>query len=181
MLAIAVTAVLAAAGCSTGGPSGDALPTVSAPHTLRLSSTSFDDGGPIPARFTCDGSSISPGLTWAETTPAAEYVLLMTDPDAPGGMFVHWVMYAIPEHAETIGEGQGPSGAKQGVNDFGRVGYGAPCPPPGDAPHHYRLSLYALSMPRTARIPAGATAQEVIAAIECCVQEQSTIVGTYAR
>jgi Raf kinase inhibitor-like YbhB/YbcL family protein len=178
--ALALTALLATA-CSTGSPSGENLPTPSAPDTLRLAATSFANGGAIPARYTCDGASISPGLTWTETKPAAEFVLLMLDPDAPEGTFVHWVMYAIPGNAESIGEGQGPSGAKQGVNDFGRVGYGAPCPPPGDSPHHYRLTLYGLSMPRTANLPQGATAREVLAAIECCVQEQSTIVGTYSR
>jgi Raf kinase inhibitor-like YbhB/YbcL family protein len=176
-----LVAGLAATACSTGEPTGTNLPRPSAPESLRFSSSSFSDGGDIPAKYTCDGASISPGLAWSETKPAKEFVLLMTDPDAPSGTFVHWVMYAIPANAESIGEGQGPSGAKQGVNDFGRGGYGAPCPPAGDPPHRYQLTLYALSAPRTARIPQGATARAILAAIQCCVQEQGTIVGTYQR
>jgi Raf kinase inhibitor-like YbhB/YbcL family protein len=168
-----------AAACGGGGGQPLALP--SAPTTLSLSTDAFSNGGALPARFTCDGLGVSPRLAWSESKPASEFVLLVTDPDAPGGDFVHWVVYGIPSNADSIGEGQGPSGARQGENDFGRAGYGAPCPPPGDEPHRYVFTMYALSSERTQGVPAGAAAQDVLDAIRCCVLEQGTITGTYGR
>lgn len=170
--------VLAAA-CDTGGGGAVALP--SGPSTLNLSTDAFSDDGAIPSRFTCDGDGVSPRLAWSESQQAAEFVLLVTDPDAPGGTFVHWVVYGIPSNADSIGEGQGPAGARQGENDLGRAGYGAPCPPPGDEPHRYVFTMYALSSERTTGIPAGAPARDVLEAIRCCVAEQGTITATYGR
>ncbi len=180
MLAAAlVAAALVTVACGANGGEAVALP--SAPATLTLSTDAFSNGGALPSRFTCDGLGVSPQLGWSESKPAAEFVLLVTDPDAPGGTFVHWVVYGIASNADSIGEGQGPSGARQGENDFGRGGFGPPCPPPGDEPHRYVFTLYALSSERTRSIPAGATAEDVLEAIRCCVQEQGTITGTYAR
>ncbi|MFN2590888.1 MAG: YbhB/YbcL family Raf kinase inhibitor-like protein, partial [Actinomycetota bacterium] len=146
-----------------------------------VTSPAFSDGGTIPTRFTCDGPGISPPLRWAESKPAEEFVLVVTDPDAPGGTFVHWTAYAIGQNADSIGEGQGPAGAKQGQNDFGTAGYGAPCPPPGDDAHRYVFTVYALSMARTRGIPAGTSPDAVLTAISCCVQEQGSIAATYGR
>jgi Raf kinase inhibitor-like YbhB/YbcL family protein len=167
--------------CSTGGDEPEPLNAPSGPATLGLASTAFSDGGALPSRYTCDGVGVSPPLTWSESKPAQEFVLLVTDPDAPGRTFVHWVIYAIAANAESIGEGQGPAGARQGVNDFGGRGYGAPCPPPGDHAHRYVFTMYALSAARTRGIQAGATAATVLKAIRCCIQEQGTITGTYRR
>lgn len=153
----------------------------SVPGTLSISSPEFADGATIPTRFTCDGTSVSPPLTWSESKPAEEFVLLVTDPDAPGGRFVHWVIYAIASDQDSIGAGQGPAGAKQGSNDAGGTGYTGPCPPEGDQPHRYVFTMYALSAPRTRGIPAGASADTVLKAISCCVQEQGTVTGTYGR
>jgi Raf kinase inhibitor-like YbhB/YbcL family protein len=176
--ALLATSLLAVA-CGGGG--GETLTLPSAPATLMLSTDAFSNGGAVPSRFTCDGAGVSPRLAWSESDPAEEFVLLVTDPDAPGGTFVHWVVYGIPSNADSVGEGQGPAGARQGDNGFGRAGFGAPCPPPGDDPHRYVFTMYALSSERTRSIPAGATAEQVLGAIRCCVQEQGTITGTYAR
>jgi Raf kinase inhibitor-like YbhB/YbcL family protein len=169
------------AACSTGGGTAEGVKLPAAPATLTLMSSAFSDGGAIPSRYTCDGIAVSPPLTWSESKPAQEFVLVVTDPDAPGGTFVHWVMYGISSIAESIGEGQGPAGAKQGVNDFGQRGYGAPCPPPGDPDHHYVFTVYAVSEAKTGGLSAGASAAAVFAAIGCCVQEQGSITGTYGR
>jgi Raf kinase inhibitor-like YbhB/YbcL family protein len=171
--------VLLAAACGGGGDQTLALP--SGPATLSLSTDAFSNGGALPTQFTCDGVGVSPRLAWSESKPASEFVLVVTDPDAPGGTFVHWVVYGIPSNADSVGEGQGPAGARQAENDFGRGGFGAPCPPPGDEPHRYVFTMYALSEERTRGIPAGAAARDVLEAIRCCVQEQGTITGTYGR
>ena len=178
--AVAALGLLLSA-CSTTGGRAESLTFPSAPETLSVSSSAFDPGGAIPSRYTCDGIAVSPPLTWSETKPAQEFVLIVTDPDAPGGTFVHWVVYGISSIQESIGEGQGPAGAKQGLNDSGRAAYGGPCPPPGDAPHRYVFTIYALSRPRTGGLSAGASTDAVLAAISCCVQEQGSVTGTYSR
>jgi Raf kinase inhibitor-like YbhB/YbcL family protein len=175
----AATGLLSACSTSTGSGAVD-LPSA-ASEGLTLDSTSFRDGGPIPSRYTCDGQGLPPYLSWSATKAAAEFVLVMTDPDAPGGTFVHWVMYAIPADATNVGEGQGPPGARQGVNGFGSLGYGPPCPPQADAAHHYVFTLYALSQPKTGELGSGATLRQVVDRISCCIQARATITGTVER
>ena len=181
-LPAALAVALALAACSTsGGSKAVDLPSASGGGTFALSSTAFSDGGPIPARFTCDGQSLPPRLTWAFDGQPAEFVLVMTDPDAPGGVFVHWVMYGIPPNAADVGEGQGPPGARQGLNGSGQLGYAAPCPPAGDTPHHYVFTLYAVSQPKTSSIGSGATLEQVVGRISCCIEATATLTGTYGR
>jgi phosphatidylethanolamine-binding protein (PEBP) family uncharacterized protein len=91
------------------------------------------------------------------------------------------VLYGMGPNSDTAGEGQAPSGSLEGTNDSGSLGYAAPCPPPGDAAHHYVFSVYALSRPVTGGLPRGATAGRVLAAASCCVQAAGTITGTYRR
>ncbi len=116
---------------------------------MTLTSPSFADGSTIPARHTCTGGNISPALAWDGVPPgAAAFALLVTDPDAPGGEFLHWLAFNLPAACRGLDEGQPnnfrlSSGAAQGINDFGRPGYGGPCPPPGPA-HRYIFSLLAL-------------------------------------
>lgn len=167
--------------CGTGQPSSGPVPAVSAPGSILVSSPEFTDGGPIPAPFTCDGQGLPPRIAWQEPSDAAEFVLVVTDPDAPGGTFVHWVLYGMGPNSDTAGEGQAPSGSLEGTNDAGSLGYAAPCPPSGDAPHRYVFSVYALSRPVTGRLPRGATARQVLGAASCCVQAMGTITGTYGR
>lgn len=121
------------------------------PMTLTFRSPAFADGETIPARHTCEGANAVPPLAWSGV-PAGARTLLITcdDPDAPHGTFHHWAAYNIP--ATDTGA---LTGAVQAVNDFGRRGYGGPCPPPGDRPHRYVFRLAALrdriEAPPTAR------------------------------
>jgi Raf kinase inhibitor-like YbhB/YbcL family protein len=120
---------------------------------MRLRSSAFSDGAAIPRRFTCDGEDVSPPLQWSDA-PAGNrsFVLLCDDPDAPAGTWHHWAAYDIPADRTTLAEGAGRAGGKEAlkhaVNDFGRPGYGGPCPPPGHGPHHYHFRLLALSTDR---------------------------------
>jgi Raf kinase inhibitor-like YbhB/YbcL family protein len=168
-------------GCSTGAGSTVALPSGNGTGELRLSSPAFADGGSLPARFTCDGQSIPPGLRWSVPTQPAEYVLVLTDPEAQGGTFVDWVLYGISPTYDNAGEGQGPPGARQGTNDLGKIGYAAPCPPLADPAHHYVFTMYALSSPRTQGLESGASLDQVIRRLSCCILASGTLTGTYRR
>ena len=114
-----------------------------------VSSDAFPEDGQIPVAYTCDGTNISPPLTWGPVPQGtAGIAILVTDPDAPGGTFIHWVVYNIPQGTRGVpagGTGKDvlPAGSVQGVNDFGRQAYGGPCPPKGK-PHHYHFAVYAL-------------------------------------
>ncbi len=152
--------------------------------TLSLTTTAFPSNGPIPARYTCDGEDRSPPLTWRDApAQTAAFALIMDDPDAPRGVFTHWVLYNLPADARELPEGvpsaeRLPGGALQGVNDFGRVGYGGPCPPPGPA-HRYRFTLYALDTPLG--LGPRATKQAVLDAMRGHVLAEGQLVGTYQR
>ena len=117
--------------------------------TLQIISPAFAAGQPIPDKYTCAGLNVSPPLTWTNPPAGAKSsALIADDPDAPGGTWVHWVIYNLPPSVTSLAEGTPPSpqlpgGAKQGVNDFGQIGYGGPCPPPGK-PHRYFFKIYAL-------------------------------------
>jgi Raf kinase inhibitor-like YbhB/YbcL family protein len=141
-------ALLLAIALIAGGRRADSVAAAAIPATLALTSANVQDGR-IPKQFTCDGADSSPALTWA-APPAttASLALIMTDPDAPGGTFVHWVLYDLPATKRELASGipkqaQLNDGARQGRNDFGNLGYGGPCPPPG-RPHRYVFELYAL-------------------------------------
>lgn len=110
---------------------------------MRLRSRDFKDGGNIPSEFTCDGEDVSPQLSWKDAPDETKsFALSVTDPDAPGGEFVHWLVYDIPGDVESIDRASLPVGARQVENDFGRREYGGPCPPSGT--HRYIFTLYAL-------------------------------------
>lgn len=112
--------------------------------TFALTSSAFADGQAIPTEFTCDGDDRPPPLVWDETPRGTRsFALIVDDPDAPGGTFRHWGAYDIPASARSLG-GDFP----QAANDFGRSGYGGPCPPKGHGPHHYRFKLLALDVER---------------------------------
>ncbi len=151
---------------------------------VRLTSPAFNDGESIPARFTCDAENASPPLKWMGVPTAAKSLaLICDDPDAPVGTWVHWVLYDLSpkflELPEAISPGEvTPQGAKQGINDFRRSGYGGPCPPPG-APHRYFFTLYALDI--EPGLPAGATKADLLRALEGHVLEEAKLVGLYQR
>src|SRR5512139_1583032 len=112
---------------------------------MTITSPAFRNGDRIPSKFTCDGEDVNPALNISNVPPAAKsLVLIMDDPDAPGGMWVHWVVWNIGPETKEIAEHSVPAGAKQGVNDFRKTPYGGPCPPSGT--HRYFFKLYALDV-----------------------------------
>ncbi len=151
---------------------------------LQISSTAFSAGETIPKKFTCDGPDVSPQLKWNDPPANAQSLaLIMDDPDAPAGTWVHWVLYDLPANTRELPEGiakqeQLPSGARQGRNDFGRIGYGGPCPPPGK-PHRYFFKLYA----RDAKLglKARATKADLERAMKGHILAQGELIGKYDR
>jgi Raf kinase inhibitor-like YbhB/YbcL family protein len=159
------------------------------PKTMNLpiTSTAFAEGQPIPPKYTCQGSDISPPLAWIPQggTPAntKSFTLIADDPDAPMGTWVHWVLYDLPPTTtalpEDVARTQYIAGnAKQGINDFHRLGYGGPCPPSGK-PHRYYFKLYALD--RMLDLKPGATKQDVEAAMKGHILAEGRLMGTYQR
>ena len=152
--------------------------------TLSLSSPVFQEGEDIPITYTCDGQDISPPLTWGEPPSETQsFALIMDDPDAPGGVFTHWLLFNLPADSRELPEAVPPhneltSGALQGKNNFGQIGYGSPCPPPGLA-HHYRFTLYALDQPL--ELMAGASRKQVLDAITGHILAWGQLVGIYQR
>jgi Raf kinase inhibitor-like YbhB/YbcL family protein len=160
--------------------SGGSVLDVDAPPSIAVQSPGVVDGSLMP-RFTCDAEGVSPPIGWREGPKAQEYALIVTDPDAPGGEFVHWVVTGIPGSVQVMGEGRIAQGATEGTNDFGDVGYGPPCPPEGDPAHHYVFTIYALGRAPEGGIPAASTAGRVLDAIKCCIIAEGELTGTYRR
>ena len=152
--------------------------------TLSLSSIAFQDGEIIPAKYTCEGQDISPPLMWSELPQGTQSLaLIVDDPDAPGGVFTHWVVFNILPDSRQLPaaiptQAQLSSGALQGKNDFGRIGYGGPCPPLG-RPHRYRFTLYALD--RALGLKAGVSKKQVVDAMQGHILAQGQLTGTYQR
>ncbi len=151
---------------------------------MDLKSSAFQRGGDIPRKYTCDGTDLSPPLKW-EGAPSGtkSFALIADDPDAPVGTWVHWVLYDLPADTKELPEGLQPSenlpqGGKQGINDFKKIGYGGPCPPPGPA-HRYFFKLYALDAPTNLR--PGATKQRLLEAIKGHILAETELRGRYKR
>lgn len=150
---------------------------------MKLTSSAFVDNGLIPAKYTCDGADISPPLTWDEIPSETQsLVLIVDDPDAPGRTFVHWVVYDIPPTVnqlpeKIVGSKNIPSGGVQGKNDFGKLGYGGPCPPSGT--HHYFFHLYALDQKLS--LATGASKSQIIRVMEGHVLGKAELIGRYQR
>lgn len=145
---------------------------------FRLTTPAFVDGAEIPLRYTCDGDDRSPRLTWSDSPAGTQsFALIVDDPDAPDGTFTHWVLYNIPPEAREIGQG-GSAGAT-GTNSFGRTRYSGPCPPPGDPPHRYRFTLYALDQ-RLLQARNG-TREEIETKMGGHVLATAQVVGRYRR
>lgn len=151
---------------------------------MNLQALAFKPGADIPAQFTCDGSNISPALGWiTPPTGTQSFALVMEDPDAPGQTWIHWVLYDLPATERELPEGVAPkptlpSGARQGRNDFGKTGYGGPCPPRGPA-HRYYFKLYALD--NRLGLPAGATRAQVDRSMRGHVLAEAEVMGRYRR
>jgi Raf kinase inhibitor-like YbhB/YbcL family protein len=153
--------------------------------TMTLTSDAFGDRQPIPRRYTCDGDGVSPALTWsAGPVNTAAYALIVDDPDAPSGVFTHWVLYDLPPDVRMLPSGvsrgeQLAQGGKNGKNSFGQLGYGAPCPPHGGGPHRYRFTVYALHV--ALGRPAGLSKDETLAAMRGHALDTGQLIGTYER
>jgi len=148
--------------------------------TITLTSPDFEDGGQIPTRLTCDGADDLPALRW-DGLPAgtAEVALLVEDPDAPGGTFVHWVLWGVGATSRELSAGQLPAGAKNGRNDFGRRGWSGPCPPRGRGEHRYIFTVFASSEPLS--LAPGASATELRKALHGRVLAEGRLTGRYSR
>ena len=173
-VAAGILVVVALPGCRASNVKGG---------TMNLTSTSFQ-GNQIPAKFTCNGAGISPQLSWSEPPAGtASFTLIVTDPDAPGRTFVHWVIYDLPAETRELlegmpGLGQLTNGSRQGHNDFGEIGYGGPCPP-GNSAHHYHFTLYALDA--KLNLPTGAARAQVEAAMQGHILARGKLIGLYQR
>jgi hypothetical protein len=147
--------------------------------SLRLVSRAFADGGQIPQKYTCDGADINPPLS-IDGVPGGTQtlVLIVDDPDAPGGVWDHWLVWNIAPDTSEISENSVPAGAIQGTNGFGNSRWGGPCPPPGPA-HAYVFKLYALDAPLN--LAAGARKSEVETAMTGHVLARTKLIGRYGR
>jgi Raf kinase inhibitor-like YbhB/YbcL family protein len=144
---------------------------------MKITSPAFHEGADIPSKFTCDGSDTSPPLQISGVPAEAKSLALIADdPDAPGGLFTHWVIWNIPPQTSSIADGSAPKGV-QGTNDFDRSGYGAPCPPSGT--HRYNFRVFALD--RELDLRSGAKRGQLDAAMKGHVIAQGELIGRYTR
>ena len=151
---------------------------------LQLSCSAFSEGGTIPKQYTCSGEDLSPPLSWIGIPANTKsMVLVVDDPDAPSGAWVHWVLYNIPAEVTSLPAGipkiaTVPNICTQGSNDFRRIGYGGPCPPPGKS-HRYFFKLYALDT--TLNLKPGTTKVAVERALQGHILAQGQLMGKYGR
>ena len=150
---------------------------------IKVSSAAFEEGGMIPGKYTCDEEDVSPPLAWDSIPEGTKTLaLICDDPDAPMGTWVHWVLFNLPGDINGLPENIPPemeleSGAKQGTNDFGRIGYGGPCPPGGT--HRYYFKLYALDAELD--LEPGARKQQLLEAMEGHILAEGQLMGRYSR
>ncbi len=179
---ILVVTLLAACGGQEPSPTPGALERGIA--AMEVTSPAFKDGGTVPVKYSCEGEDVSPPIAIGPKPPQTRSLaLLMDDPDAPGGTFVHWIAFDLDGDRHELKEGLGgeeerAAEGKHGVNGFGRLGYGGPCPPAGLA-HTYRFMVYALD--RKLDLEAGATVNEVLAAMRGNVLGLGQLEGSFGR
>ncbi len=144
---------------------------------MKITSSAFQQGGNIPSKFSCDGANTNPPLQISDAPREVKsLVLIVDDPDAPSGLFTHWAIWNISPQTSTIAEGSTPKGI-QATNDFGRSGYGGPCPPSGT--HRYYFKIFALD--RELDLPFGAKRSQLDAAMKGHVIAQGELMGRYSR
>ena len=152
--------------------------------SFTITTTAFQPGGDIPRKYTCEGPDVSPALSWSDPPAGTQsFALISDDPDAPVGTWVHWVAYDLPASARQLPEGVPKTdtisaGGVQGLNDFGKTGYGGPCPPPGK-PHRYYFKLYALGS--KLNLKPGATKKAVEQAMQGHILAQAEVMGRFKR
>jgi len=153
------------------------------PMDIKITSSAFEEGGLIPSKYTCDGANVSPPLRWEAVPEGTKSIALISDdPDAPVGIWVHWVIFNLPADTKELPENVPPdktlpSGARQGINDFRKIGYGGPCPPSGT--HRYFFKIYALDT--VLDLPAGATKGDLLKAMEGHILGEGKLMGQYKR
>jgi Raf kinase inhibitor-like YbhB/YbcL family protein len=144
---------------------------------MKVTSSAFQEGANIPSKFTCADADTSPPLQIADIpSEAKSLALVVDDPDAPSGLFTHWTVWNIPPQTGSVREGSAPKGV-QGTNDFGKSGYGGPCPPSGT--HRYYFKVFALD--RELDLPSGAKRGQLDAAMKGHVVAQGELMGRYSR
>lgn len=149
-------------------------------YALRLTSTAFQPSQSIPTLYTCEGKNYSPPLSWTDIPAKTQsYVLIMDDPDAPAGLWTHWVLFNLPASTINLPENlrKLPAGAQWGANSWGHLAYNGPCPPTGS--HHYVLTLYALD--RVLALPNGSERQQVLKALTPAVLAKVTLTGVRTK
>ena len=153
-------------------------------NTIAVTSSAFENDQPIPKKFTGDGQDVSPPLAWKDAPAGTkQWALICDDPDAPGRIWVHWVLFNLPGNLRSLKEGVPAQetfedASRQGQNDFGNLGYGGPAPPRGK-PHRYEFKLYALDAMLT--LPARAKKDDVIKAMTGHILEEGQLMGKYQR
>jgi Raf kinase inhibitor-like YbhB/YbcL family protein len=166
------------AGCGASTPPGEGTPA------LELKSANFENGDAIPKVSSCDGTDASPALSWSAPPPETQsFALTLVDIDGPVGPFVHWVLYDVPSQTRALPEGVSKrenllDGSRQGMTDFGKIGYGGPCPP-GKSPHRYVFSLYAVDS--RLNLPPGAKKKQLEKALRGHVLAHGELTGHYHR
>lgn len=184
-VALVALAVILAGGCATVGSDveEEALGMEDLPMPIMITSTAFEDGESIPRQYTCDGDDVSPPLDWSDVPAGAQsLVLIVDDPDAPRGDWLHWLIYDLPAGDGSLPEGVGqaenkPGGGVQGNNSWRRADYGGPCPPSGT--HRYFFTLYALDT--RLELDPGTTRLQVEQAMDGHVMGQGQLMGRYGR
>ena len=178
----AVVVVLALAGCgSSGAPSQETGTSEVGTTPLAVASPDLQNGGVIPKQFTCDGAGTRPALSWAGVpAKAVEVAILVGDPDAPGGTFMHWTMWGLPPTSRgQVGSGVLPAGVIEGANSARRTGWTPPCPPHGDKPHHYVFGVYALR--KRLSFKAGEDPARVVPAVRAAAIASGSLTASYGR
>lgn len=145
---------------------------------MKLNSPDFEPEGLIPDRFTCEGEDLSPQLNWTDVPEGTrELALVCDDPDAPNGTFTHWTIRNLSPSSSGLRQGQVPGDAVEGGNDFGRQGWGGPCPPKGHGPHRYYFRLYALDFPIDP--PTGFSVDDLRSAMQGHILAEAEVMGRY--
>ena len=149
---------------------------------FKLMTGAFAEGATIPRLHTCEGADISPALEWSgEPGETRSFALIMDDPDAPRGTWNHWLLYDIPASVHSLAQGvQADAAGMSGTNDFGKPGYGGPCPPPGHGPHRYFFRLYAVGAPSLG-LKRGAKRAEIDKALHGKIIAEAQCMGRYER
>ncbi|MEB4209904.1 YbhB/YbcL family Raf kinase inhibitor-like protein [Mycobacterium sp. 94-17] len=153
---------------------GRTAPRAPADGPLTIGSTAFADGASIPVQYTCEGADIAPPLAWSAPLGAA---LVVDDPDAVHGLYVHWVVIGIAPGSGSTAEGQTPAGAAVLPNSAGQTGYQGPCPPAGTGTHHYRFTLYQL--PGDYQLPGGLAGVAAAQTIAGAATAQAQLTGMF--